>query len=60
MEARSTQAKSQDGVLTLRNGHTDRSTDGWTDGQTLLQRCEDASKNGRGWLVNDLRWIDMI
>ena len=35
--------------LHLRNGHTDGRTDGPTDGptdgQTLLQRCEDASKN---------------
>ena len=22
-----------------------------------LQRCEDASKNDWGWLVNDLRWF---
>ena len=26
-------------------GVTDRQTDGPTDGQTLLQRCEDASEN---------------
>ena len=26
------------------NGHTDKWTDGPTDGQTLIQRCEDASK----------------
>ena len=28
-------------------GITDRRTDGPTDGQTLLKRCEDASKNER-------------
>ena len=31
--------------------------DGQMDGQTLLQRCEDASKNDQRWLVSDWRWI---
>ena len=53
MGARRTQTNNQGRVLALRNGHTD----GRTDGQTLLQRCEDASKNDQGWLVSDWRWI---
>ena len=38
----------------------DGPTDGPTDGQTLLLRCEDASKNGWGWLVGDLNWLGVI
>ena len=39
----------------------DKVLDGPTDRQTLLYRCDDASKNeGGGWLVGDLKCIHVI
>ena len=35
----------------ITNGRTNQRTNGATDGQTLLQRCEDASKNKKIYLI---------
>ena len=46
-------------LLKVPDGRTDRRTDGPTDGQTLLQRCEDASKN-YGSFVNGFEFVSNL
>ena len=56
------QATMRPDCVSQTHGQTDRWTDGpmdqWINGWTLLYAG--TSKNGRGWLVGDLRWIDVL